>query len=344
MKFTMSGFSQQAALEFGLDTTDLYILRWIVDFMESGRMRAMFLDGEKYYWVSYQGIVDDMPLLYIKKDAVYKRLRHICDLKILKKKTVCAGGKFSYYALGEKFEELLRFETLNSQSDKNKSDLNQDPHNQNLSINNLNQNLDDENTYSNDLNHDLCDTIDNPCDLNNDIHYENIYDSDLDRDPHYLSQDLHDENKSYHCHSQNSFEYSSNHSSFNQNQIDYSQNQTDHNIEQITHKLYKSIKLNKRDDISLYLSELLLSYILKAYPNFKKPNMSSWIRGFEKILYSDYRDPEEVADLIKWIHTKNSFWCYQILNPNSLRTHYDKMMIQKLSENRSEDYSGWTTI
>lgn len=131
MKFAMSGFSQQAALEFGLDTTDLYILRWIVDFMESGRMRVMFLDGEKYYWVSYQGIVDDMPLLYIKKDAVYKRLRHICDLKILKKKTVCAGGKFSYYALGEKFEELLRFETLNSQSDKNKSDLNQNSYEQN---------------------------------------------------------------------------------------------------------------------------------------------------------------------------------------------------------------------
>ena len=78
MKFTMCGFSQQAALEFGLDTTDLYILRWIVDFMESGRMRTMTLDGERYYWVSYQGIVDDMPLLYIKKDAVYKRLRHIC--------------------------------------------------------------------------------------------------------------------------------------------------------------------------------------------------------------------------------------------------------------------------
>lgn len=145
MKFTMSGFSQQAALEFGLDTTDLYILRWIVDFMESGRMRVMFLDGEKYYWVSYQGIVDDMPLLYIKKDAVYKRLRHICDLKILKKKTVCAGGKFSYYALGEKFEELLRFETVSNKSDKNKSDLNQDPHNQNLSTNNLNPNLHDEN-------------------------------------------------------------------------------------------------------------------------------------------------------------------------------------------------------
>ena len=126
MKFTMCGFSQQAALEFGLDTTDLYILRGIVDFMESGRMRTMTLDGERYYWVSYQGIVDDMPLLYIKKDAVYKRLRHICDLGILKKKTVCCGGKYSYYTLGDNFGELYRFETASSNNNFDDINSNQD--------------------------------------------------------------------------------------------------------------------------------------------------------------------------------------------------------------------------
>ena len=88
MKYTISGFSQLAAVNFNLDSVDLHMLRWIVDFIDSNRMRSMTLDGEKYYWVSYQGLIDDLPILYLKKDAIYKRLKRMCELGILKKKTV----------------------------------------------------------------------------------------------------------------------------------------------------------------------------------------------------------------------------------------------------------------
>ena len=97
MKYTISGFSQLAAVNFNLDSVDLHMLRWIVDFIDSNRMRCMTLDGEKYYWVSYQGLIDDLPILYLKKDAIYKRLKRMCELGILKKKTVFFGGKFSYF-------------------------------------------------------------------------------------------------------------------------------------------------------------------------------------------------------------------------------------------------------
>ena len=108
MKYTVSGFSQLAAVNFNLDSVDLHMLRWIVDFIDSNRMRSMTLDGEKYYWVSYQGLIDDLPILYLKKDAIYKRLKRMCELGILKKKTVFSGGKFSYFTYGENFNELLK--------------------------------------------------------------------------------------------------------------------------------------------------------------------------------------------------------------------------------------------
>ena len=108
MKYTISGFSQLAAVNFNLDSVDLHMLRWIVDFIDSNRMRCMTLDGEKYYWVSYQGLIDDLPILYLKKDAIYKRLKRMCELGILKKKTVFSGGKFSYFTYGENFNELFK--------------------------------------------------------------------------------------------------------------------------------------------------------------------------------------------------------------------------------------------
>ena len=71
MKYTISGFSQLAAVNFNLDSVDLHMLRWIVDFIDSNRMRCMTLDGEKYYWVSYQVLIDDLPILYLI-DCQYK--------------------------------------------------------------------------------------------------------------------------------------------------------------------------------------------------------------------------------------------------------------------------------
>ena len=108
MKYTISGFSQLAAVNFNLDSVDLHMLRWIVDFIDSNRMRSMTLDGEKYYWVSNQGLIDELPILYLKKDAIYKRLKRMCELGILKKKTVFSGGKFSYFTYGENFNELFK--------------------------------------------------------------------------------------------------------------------------------------------------------------------------------------------------------------------------------------------
>ena len=108
MKYTMLGFSQQIAADYGLDLNDLAILRWFVDFKESGNMRSMKIDGDVYYWVFYEKISEELFIIKLQKSAIYKRLKKMCDCNILKKKTVSCGGNYSYFALGENYEELIK--------------------------------------------------------------------------------------------------------------------------------------------------------------------------------------------------------------------------------------------
>lgn len=48
MKYNVIGFSQQKAMELGLDVKDLIILKHIVDFINSGKMVEREIDGETY--------------------------------------------------------------------------------------------------------------------------------------------------------------------------------------------------------------------------------------------------------------------------------------------------------
>ena len=60
MKYTIEGFDQKTAIEYGLDVTDLTILRWFVDFMHSDRMAKVHYEGKEYCWVKYDGLLADM--------------------------------------------------------------------------------------------------------------------------------------------------------------------------------------------------------------------------------------------------------------------------------------------
>lgn len=107
MKYTLYGFSQNKAIEFGLDLNDLAILRYIVDFKDSKNMSTEVVDGECYYWVKYEGILKELPILKIKKDSIYRRLKAMCEIGILKHKTFKRAGTYSYYTLGPKYIELV---------------------------------------------------------------------------------------------------------------------------------------------------------------------------------------------------------------------------------------------
>ncbi len=118
MKYTIEGFSQEAALAMQttitkngntktikLDIVDLTILRWIVDFYPN--MKKTIIDGTEYVWLDYTAFIEDMPLLGLSNQSLYKRCIKMVQLGVLKHKTVRSKGTFSYYGFGPEYPRLV---------------------------------------------------------------------------------------------------------------------------------------------------------------------------------------------------------------------------------------------
>ena len=96
MKYTIEGFSQKVAKDLGLDALDLIILRWFVDFKDSGNMRTEFINGEKYYWIRHKKLTDELPILSMQTNAFYRRLRKICESLNREVSFVNGSGRLMY--------------------------------------------------------------------------------------------------------------------------------------------------------------------------------------------------------------------------------------------------------
>lgn len=112
MKFTIMGFSQKAVLDiiesgYKIDVTDLAILRWFVDFCNTDKMSKTIENNKIYYWINYQTLLQDMPILNIKQRMLYTRLQKMVDAGILIHRTKKAGGTYSMYGFGENYSKLI---------------------------------------------------------------------------------------------------------------------------------------------------------------------------------------------------------------------------------------------
>ena len=108
MKTTIHGFRQEKLVLYGMDNDDALILRWFVDFKDSGKMASKIIDDDKYYWIKYEGLLEDLVILKLKtKDALYRRLKKMEKNKILKRQTVKENGTYSFYTLGENYRHLI---------------------------------------------------------------------------------------------------------------------------------------------------------------------------------------------------------------------------------------------
>lgn len=118
MRYTIEGFSQTEAIKFrrteivngkekvvNLDCTDLVILRWFVDFWPN--MMKVEIGGKQYAWLSYKALIEDMPLIGIKKGMLALRLKKLVSFNILSHQTVKSGGTFSYYGFGPEYVRLV---------------------------------------------------------------------------------------------------------------------------------------------------------------------------------------------------------------------------------------------
>lgn len=112
MKFNIMGFYQPKAVELGLDSNDLLVLRWFVDYAGTNKMRTMILDNKIYYWVNYNSVLEELPILKITKQTLArKHFGNLVKAEVLEHKFIKEGGSFSYYCYGINYDTLVYLQT-----------------------------------------------------------------------------------------------------------------------------------------------------------------------------------------------------------------------------------------
>jgi len=111
MKHTIEGFSQKTLVEYGLDVIDAVILRWITDFYNTGRMKTRKVNGKEYFWINYQTIINDLPILKIdNRRSLARRIDKLVDCGILEKFIDKDQGNLTYFRfVKEKYYQLKRY-------------------------------------------------------------------------------------------------------------------------------------------------------------------------------------------------------------------------------------------
>jgi uncharacterized protein YdaU (DUF1376 family) len=89
---------------------------------------------------------------------------------------------------------------------------------------------------------------------------------------------------------------------------------------------------NKFDDVDIQLSIQIYTSLLTINPKHKEPNHNTWANDIRLMRDRDKRTHAEIWDLFKWAN-HHHFWQANILSPSKLRKQWDKLTIQRESEN-----------
>ena len=143
MKYTIMGFNQDRVMSIhkdvqynngktkrlSLDIVDLCILRWFIDFQNSGHMQSYYFKtlNQTLYQINYQAFVNEYPILGIdNSDTVYRHCNKLVALGLLMHDTLRIGGTYAYYGVTETLISLL-YKSSNTPSDLNPNPTDEKP-------------------------------------------------------------------------------------------------------------------------------------------------------------------------------------------------------------------------
>lgn len=123
MRYSILGFSQKMVCSLTktikrdgkadsvlkLDMTDLLILRQLADFPNRKKTKKQIVDDKLFFWVDYKELLEELPILDIKKQALRDRLDKMVELKVLEKVVVNFDrlGSATCFRMGDNYETLL---------------------------------------------------------------------------------------------------------------------------------------------------------------------------------------------------------------------------------------------
>jgi len=84
MRKFINNLYQEVCTYLKLNLQETTIIEYLMDFMESGYMSTKYIDDEKYYWISYDKLLEDLPILNIGKRMLAKKLARLEQKNVLK--------------------------------------------------------------------------------------------------------------------------------------------------------------------------------------------------------------------------------------------------------------------
>ena len=123
MKYSILGFNQERVLSLtrevkdvkkdktttiSIDVDDLLILSVIADISNRKSIRKIIREDGQYAWISYNVILEDLPILRIDKKQLRRRLDKLVEFELidLKVERVNGSGTFVYIKIGKEYESL----------------------------------------------------------------------------------------------------------------------------------------------------------------------------------------------------------------------------------------------
>ena len=102
-------YRQERAVANGLDVKDLCILRSISNRkIYSRKWETVMIDNKIYHKIEYEDILDDLPILNITTDTLYRRLRNLVKKGILESKLISNDtGAYTFYRFTDKYLKMI---------------------------------------------------------------------------------------------------------------------------------------------------------------------------------------------------------------------------------------------
>lgn len=83
MRTYINSLYQEVCVFLKLNTKETTLIEYLIDFMNSGYMQYKQYSDGKYYWISYDKILHDIPILCIQKRQLGRILQKMEEKRIL---------------------------------------------------------------------------------------------------------------------------------------------------------------------------------------------------------------------------------------------------------------------
>lgn len=137
--------NQRAIIEggFDLDIIDAAIMDHCRSFSASNSCQFKLENGKRYYWFSHKNICEQLPLLRLKPDSIYRRMKGLCEKNFLEAHPDNKRSNASWYCFLDLADALVSTIGLKSEpSDQNPNPIgskSEGPSDQNPMYNNNNR-------------------------------------------------------------------------------------------------------------------------------------------------------------------------------------------------------------